>query len=405
MRFFVYSFGFCITVVLSAVAWAADKHLSPPAETTAEKLRQALDRVRDLEIADLPLDQAVNQLREQTGLNLTIDKLDVPLAPSAGPGGVVINIPSFAHLRLRGEFHDVPLRTALTKLLGAHNLTHVLVGDTVLITSKDKAADRQLGQTVSVKIEGTPLREELKRLARETGANLVLDPRTAKEGQTALSLRLDEVPLETAVEILANESGLSTVRLNNVLYVTSEARAKALRKPQPAATPSTFSWRVWPDGKGGFRMTAPEGAGIGGGGNFGGLGGIGGIAGLGGGGFNQLGVGGGFGGRMVAPVPLTPPLPKAKPAAPDKPLKEALPAKPAVVPDDKEKQTPKEIPQAQAIRPRILLTETRGKTSSRSHAPAWERKSSRSAARPLTRRDAERPDVRSHAGAWERDSL
>ena len=130
MRFFVYSFGFCVAVMLSAVAWAADKPLSPPAETAAEKLRQALDRVRDVEIADLPLDQAVNQLREQTGLNLKIDRVGVPpVHPSLG--GPL----SYAHLLLRGTFHDVPLRTALTKLLGAHNLTHVLVGDTVLQTS------------------------------------------------------------------------------------------------------------------------------------------------------------------------------------------------------------------------------------------------------------------------------
>jgi hypothetical protein len=347
MRLFVYSFGFCVTTVLSSVSWAADKPLSPPTETAAEKLRQALDRVRDVEIADLPLDQAVNQLREQTGLNLVVDRAVLPASPFANgivPGGTLgplASNPAFStQVRLRGDFHDVPLRTVLTKLLGGHNLTHVLVGDTVLITAKERAADRQLGQTVSVKIEGTPLREELKRLARETGANLVLDPRTAKEGQTALTVRLDEVPLETAVEVLADEAGLRAVRLNNVLYVTSEARAKALRKPQPA-TPSTFSWRVWPDSSG--------------------LSGIGGIAGLGDGGFNQLGVGGGFGGRMVAPVPLSPPVPKAKPAAPDKPAKERLAPKPAVSSDNKEKPAPKENPQTEAMRSRSVWAESRGK--------------------------------------------
>jgi hypothetical protein len=129
-----------------------------------------------------------------------------------------------------------------------------LVGDIVLITTIDKAPERQLGQIVSVNLERTPLREELKRLARETGANLVLDPRTVKEGQTALTLRLEEVPLETAVDVLADEAGLHAVRLHNVLYVTSEARAEKLRKAQPTATPSFPGWRVWPDGKGGFRI-------------------------------------------------------------------------------------------------------------------------------------------------------
>jgi hypothetical protein len=132
----------------------------------------------------------------------------------------------------------------------------------------------------------------------------------AKEGQTALTMRLDEVPLETTVELLADEAGLKAVRLSNVLYVTSEARAAKLRKSRPA-TPAPApvpGWRVYPDGQGGFHLTPPNGAGIGG---------IpaGGIAGLGGGGFNNLGVGGGFagiGGGAVQPVPLTPPLPKSK---------------------------------------------------------------------------------------------
>ena len=181
---------------------AADKRLSLTGETAAEKLRKALDQVRDLEVADLPLDRAVNQLREQTGINFVIDR---PAVPPGTPLGFASNIGlpanlggplSYENLRLRGQFHGLPLRTSLTKLLRNHKLTHVLVGDTVFITTIDKAVDRQLGQSVSVHIQDVPLRQELKRLARETGANLVLDPRMVQEGQTALTVRLDEVPLE-----------------------------------------------------------------------------------------------------------------------------------------------------------------------------------------------------------------
>ncbi len=295
----------CAPCLIPSLARADDKPLS-----SAEKLRQALDRVCDVEIADLPLDQAVNLLREQTGLNLRIDRIAVPPlpdSPSGGPGGVLIVIPAYTRRRLQGQFHGIPLRSALTKLLGDHDLTHVLVGDTILITAREKAADRQLGQMVSINVEGQTLSEELKRLARVTGANLVLDPRSAKESQTALTLRLDEVPLETAVEILADESGLSTVRLNNVLYVTSEARAKALRKPSPPATPSTL---------------------------------------LGGGAMGTAGVG------FAPPVPLTPPLPKVKPAAPDKK------PPPAVSPANKEKPAPKDNSQAQAVRSRSVRAES-----------------------------------------------
>lgn len=362
MRLGTRSLGLCVVILLSSAAWAADK-APTPAETPAEKLRKALDRVRDLEIIEQPLDAAVNQLREQTGINFLIDRIAVAPAPVLGAAaGTGINpmVPApFAHLRVHGRFHKLPVRAAVTKMLRDHGLTHVLLSDTVLITAADKAIERQLGQIVSVNIEDAALSGALKQLARETGANLVLDPRSAKEGRSMLTVRLDEVPLETAVELLADEAGLRAVRLNNVLYVTSEARAEKLQKSRPAPAPARREgWQVWPDGNGGFRMLPPAGATIGGGGGIGGLGGIGGIAGLGGGGFNQLGAQGGMAGRPVGPVPLTPPLPKKdKQAVPEKPKTETPPA----APGEKDKPASKDKPQAQAIRPSIRSPQSRRK--------------------------------------------
>lgn len=339
----------CFTLGLAGLlpltARAADKPLPSTGETAAEKLRKALDQVRDLDLPDLPLDRAVNQLRELTGLNLRIDPTAVPpVGPGgAGMGGLPLNMASYGHLHLSGRFHDLPLRTALTSLLRDHNLTHVIVGDTVLITTLDQAPDRQLGQVVSVHVEGKTLRDELKRLARTTGANIVLDARVDDPGRTKLTVQLDEVPLETAVEVLAEEAGLSVVRLHNVLYVTSEARAEKLRKPRPDATPSFTGWRVWPDGNGGFRLTPPGGAGISGG-NVQGLGIMGGAGGI-------MGGFAGMTGGVAQPVPLTPSVPKTKPAEPKKPAKEAPPAKPTIKHDGKKTPAPKDKPQAQAMMP------------------------------------------------------
>ena len=338
---------------------AADKPSSSPPETTAEKIRKSLDKVGDLEIAAPSLDTAINQLREQTGINFVLDPAVASnLAPgAAGQGDVSPSV--------QGRFHDMPIRTALTKLLRAYHLAHALVGDTVLITSPEKAVERQLRQSVSVNAEGTPLADVLKGLARETGANIVLDPRAAKGGQTALTLRLDEVPLETAVELLADEAELRTVRLDNVLYVTSEARAEKLRKSRSAPDATVKGWQVWPDGKGGFRLTPPAGVagpfGIGGIQGLAGGAGIGGIAGIGGGnfqGFQHLGAGGGFAG-MKPPVPLTPPLPKPKQPAPDKPKVQKKPAKPALKPAEKDKPAPKDKTETQAVGPRTRSPRSR----------------------------------------------
>ncbi len=340
------SFAPCLAILLVLAAprfgaYAADKSLSAASETAAEKLRRVLDQPCDLDITAPALDVAINQLREQTGINFVGDPATLVPTVVMGMANPAINIQS----------HGVPLRVALSKLLRAHHLTHVLVGDTVYITTPDKAMERQLQQSVSVNAAGETVRDVLKRLARETGANVVLDPHAAKEGQTELTVRLDEVPLETAVEVLADESGLRSVRLHNVLYVTSTARAKKLRKPAPAVTAPSGGWQVWPDGKGGFRLTTPGGAGVAGGAGIGGLGGMGGIA----GGLGALGMGGGVAGMaggVANPVPLTPPLPKAKQPAPDKPkAKSPPPAKPTVTPPNRDKPAPKDKSLSRANRP------------------------------------------------------
>jgi hypothetical protein len=354
----------CLVALPPSGVQAADKPPSSLPETAAERLRKALDKVVDLEIAAPSLDTAVNQLREQTGINFVLDPAiaanfvpSVAVGQGDGPPSV------------RGQLHDMPVRTALTKLFQTHHLTHALVGDTVFITTPEKAIERQLQQSVSVNAEGTPMADVLKRLARETGANIVLDPRSAKEGQTALTLRLDEAPLETAVELLADEAELRAVRLNNVLYVTSEARAEKLRKSRSAPDATVKGWQVWPDGKGGFRLMPPAGVAgqLGGGGINGLAGGAGiagcfaGIGGLGGNfqGFQQLGVGSGIAG-MKPPVPLTPPLPKTKQPVPDKPNVEPKPpAEPALKPAEKDKPTPKDKTETQALGPRTPTPRSR----------------------------------------------
>jgi hypothetical protein len=361
-------------------AFSGELNAKPQAaggETPAEKLRKALDQVRDLEIHNQPLDAAVNQLREQTGLNFVLDQTAVPPSPFPANllGGAAVagdQAGSFAHLRLDGQYHNLPLRLALTRLLRPHNLAHALVGDTILITTKEKAIDRPLEQLVSLNADAAPLSGLLKQLARETGANLLLDPRAAKEGQTMLSLRLDEVPLQTAVELLADEAGLRAVRMDNLLYLTTEARAEKLRKPAPAPTAAATGWQVWPDGNGGFRLTLPAGLAPAPGGV-----GIGGIAGLGAlGAFGNLGVAGGglvgMRGGVAQPVPLAPAAPAAKPAAPEKPKADAPPApakpvaKPAekIKPAPKEKPAPKDKPQAQAAPPRTVSPRSRRRSVS-----------------------------------------
>src|SRR5438105_4858356 len=83
------------------------------------------------------------------------------------------------------------------------------------------------------------------KLAKETATNLVIDPRMAKEAQATVSVELDEVPLESAVRLLAEMAGLKPVRLGNVLFVTSKTAAVSLR-----ADPDLVPRPALPDGNG-----------------------------------------------------------------------------------------------------------------------------------------------------------
>ena len=102
-------------------------------------------------------------------------------------------------------------------------------------------------QIVDLNGADRPLPAVLKGLADQTGANVVLDPRIAKKAADALvPLKLDDVPLETAVRLAAEVAGFRAVRMNNVLFITSEERAKVLREDADGPTPTSPNFPFGP---------------------------------------------------------------------------------------------------------------------------------------------------------------
>lgn len=217
-----------LVVVLAPALPGAPIPEKASAPGPAERLRKDLDQLITMEITEQTLDAAVNLLRDQTKINFVLDRLTLAqygMEPS--------------QLQLtNAKFKDAKVRAALRTLLAPNNLNFAIVGDAVLITTDDMAVYRQMKQRVSLDVDRLELASALKNLARDTGANVLLDPRIAKEGQTAVTLHLDDVPLETAVRLLAEMAGLKPVRLGNVLFVTGKANAADLRNdpelaPQP----------------------------------------------------------------------------------------------------------------------------------------------------------------------------
>jgi type II secretory pathway component HofQ len=224
-------------LVLAAGAQAAPAKIPADADSrkpepgSADKIRKALDQTLTLELNEQPLTQALQQLHDQTKVNFILDRATLEQMGVA---------PDEANVTIKAQ--NIKLRAGLRTLLGQYNLSYVILGDTVVITSHEMAIHRQMHQRINVDLDAVPLNTALKNLAKETATNLVLDPSVTKEGQTALTLQLEDVPLETAVRLLAEMGGLKTVRLGNVLFVTTKAKAVDMRadpdlSPPPTPTP------------------------------------------------------------------------------------------------------------------------------------------------------------------------
>ena len=241
-------------LLVPALTWALAAESDSPAG--ADMIRKALNQTTDMEFVDITLREALANLRDKTKLNIIVDE--------QGVAAETLDSATKANLR------RVSLRSGLNALLGQYNLAYVILGDVLLITNKEQAMDRQLQQLVNVDLNNVPLTTALKKLARETATNLVVDPRVAKEAQTTpLTMQLEDVPLEMAVRIMAEAAaGLKPARLRNVLFVTNENRANELEADPSTKTPAQLqkmleeeAYILVPSEQGGVKLVPRAGPG------------------------------------------------------------------------------------------------------------------------------------------------
>jgi hypothetical protein len=246
------------------LAWtllAGAARADPP--NTPAAIKKALDQKITLDFQTQDFNEAIEHLRQKTKINFVIDNRYMLLPPGLGPGGLPMQI------NLKSDNGKV--RTALQGMLSQFGLTYVILGESVLITTEEIAAQRQMGQRVTVDAKDTPLSAVLKQLAEDTATNLVIDPRQAAKAKAKVTLQLEDVTLETAVRLLTEVADLNSVRVGNVLFITSDERADKLRKENPPNPPNPldplmprFGLAGIGGGMPGFGV--PPGGGFGGGG-------------------------------------------------------------------------------------------------------------------------------------------
>lgn len=208
--------GLAAALVFAAPAAAADP---APAPDPLSVTRRVLDEPGDFVYDGTNLKSVMDDLAGRAKLAITVD----PTLAQFGldPNGLMVT-----GVNLKG----VKLKDGLRAVLEPSNLKFGVVRGGLFVSTEDGLTTRQLRQRVDVDAAAAPFSGVVKKLAAETGANVVLDPRLKDRADAPVALKLDDVPLETAVRLLAEVADLSAVRLNNVLFVTTPERAERLRK-------------------------------------------------------------------------------------------------------------------------------------------------------------------------------
>jgi hypothetical protein len=140
-------------------------------------------------------------------------------------------IPKMGNVRL-----EAVLRKLLARVPSQSGATYILRRDVIEITTTASVI-REIWGTgyqgpylplVNKTFDNRPLEDALKDLAVANDYNIVVDSRVAEKAKTAVSARFENTPLDTAVRLLADMADLKPFLVDNVLYVTSRARAEQM---------------------------------------------------------------------------------------------------------------------------------------------------------------------------------
>jgi hypothetical protein len=258
-------FGLLLGWALTHATVFAQSGKSQDAKPTAvDKIRQGLDKSITIDFTGQSLVDVLNHFKDKTGLPINVDPMiliqggiGVFPMPGGDPNGVQVT--------MKGT--NEKAGQILRRTLNAHRLSYVILEDGLLITSEDQAVARQMRQRVSVDLDEVPLKKAARELARNYGINLIIDPKVAKQADMPVSLQLDNTGIETTLRLIAEMANLKAVRMGNVMFITTEEKAKKIREEEDHQFDNPMNPRM-PNMPFGLPGAA---AGLGGFGGFGGI--------------------------------------------------------------------------------------------------------------------------------------
>jgi hypothetical protein len=150
----------------------------------------------------------------------------------------VQNAPMVTDGRPIPKMTDVRFDRLLRKILSRIpnvEAAFIVHDDVIEITTRQAVLVRVYGNNprrtlplVYAAFDKQPLEDALKELAKQTEYNILIDPRPAEKIKTGVTANLKNVPLDSAVQLLADMADLKAVLQDNVLYVTTKDNAKAI---------------------------------------------------------------------------------------------------------------------------------------------------------------------------------
>jgi hypothetical protein len=206
-------------------------------------LQEALDHLADR--YDLSFD--VNEAAFKA--DRVNDVMAHPVAAKAVPKMVNVRLDRV----LRKVLERVPARSGATFLIRDDHIE--LTTGAAVRAELGRDDRRPLPPLVYVELDEVPLHEALRQVAAGTGYGVVLDPRVGDRSRVSVTATLPNVPVDTAVRVLADMAGLKPVRLDNVLYVTLPENAARLQAEQERPPPAPAQPKK-AGGQGGTRSPA-----------------------------------------------------------------------------------------------------------------------------------------------------
>jgi hypothetical protein len=234
-----------VIILLAAVSLAwSEQEAKPPARKLDSKepdaARDARGKLaRQIALANgidanTPLKDALDFLAQQVGLAILIDPGAAQILQAEGMeiGAMPVQLPKMQGVKLAVILRMLAEQTGTTYLIKPGHVEITVpqrANPMFWVPPYSRQDSVKMIPTVQAEFDKRPLDQALRELSEATGITIILDGRTSDVGRTPVTATLNEVPIDTAVILLADMCGLKAVHLDKALYVTNPTNAAALQ--------------------------------------------------------------------------------------------------------------------------------------------------------------------------------